>query len=272
MKIGDIEITPLVDGEFFAPALEAYPTTTEADWEPHKRWLTHDGKIRLEIGCFLIATGDRRMLVDTGLGTLKIGEDGRYSFTGGRLIDELAKSGLATDDITDVVFTHLHFDHVGWATQQGSVVFNNATYRCDSKDWAHFVGPNGDGEAGRKLSPAADRVETFDGQVTLAPGVDTMPTPGHTPGHTALVISSGTKRAVLLGDAVHCPVELDELEWDGLGDVDPALAKRTRAAMIDELERPDTIVSAAHFPGLEFGRILRGEGKSLWNTSGHAGA
>lgn len=258
MKIGDIEIIPLIDGEFSAPALEAYPSTTAADWEPHKRWLTHDGRLQMAIGCFLVRTGDRLVLIDAGLGTLKL----EY-FTGGHLLDELARSGVTTDDITDVVFSHLHFDHVGWATQQGSIIFNNATYRCDAKDWAHFVG-DGKGEASRKLNPVADRVETFDGSTTLAPGVDTLPTPGHTPGHTALVISSGTDRAVLLGDAAHCPVELDELEWEGLGDVDPDLAKRTRAAMFDELEKPNTLVSAAHFPGLEFGRVLRGEGKAAW--------
>jgi glyoxylase-like metal-dependent hydrolase (beta-lactamase superfamily II) len=269
MKIGDIEITPLVDGELSVPATAAYPSTTEADWEPHKRWLTHDGRIELTIGCFLIRTAGRAILVDAGLGR-NIEGDG-WRFAGGRLIDDLAAHGLSPVDITDVVFTHLHFDHVGWAAQQGQVVFTNATFRCDSKDWAHFVGPKGDGEASGKLNPVADRLEAFDGQTTLAPGVDTMPTPGHTPGHTALVVSSGTARAILLGDAVHCPVELEELEWDGLGDVDAALAKRTREAMLDELERPGTIASAAHFPGLIFGRVLRGEGKPSWTTSGPAG-
>jgi len=263
MKIGDIELTPLIDGEFAAPATQAYPSTTEADWEPHRRWLTHDGKIEMSIGCFLIRTAGRLVLVDAGLGTLEI-----PTFTGGRLLDELAKIDLTPDDITDVVFTHLHFDHVGWATQHGEVIFKNATYRCDEKDWAHFVGTDGTGEASRKMNPAADRVETFTGSTTLAPGLDTLPTPGHTPGHTALVVSDGTQRAILLGDAAHCPVELDELEWEGLGDVDPALAKRTRAAMFDELEKPNTLVSAAHFPGLEFGRVLRAQGKAAWVSGG----
>jgi glyoxylase-like metal-dependent hydrolase (beta-lactamase superfamily II) len=172
---------------------------------------------------------------------------------------------VKTGDITDVVFTHLHFDHVGWATAEGEIVFENATYHCDTKDWTHFVG-DGNGEAARKLNPVAERLETFDGQATLASGVDTMPTPGHTPGHTALVISDGTERAILLGDAAHCPIELDETEWEGLGDVDKDLARRTRNAMLDELERPGTVSSAPHFPGLQFGRVLRAEGKARWVT------
>ena len=261
MNVGEIQITPLIDGELVAPASIAYPSMTEADWAPHKRWLTHDGNIELAVGCFVVSIGDRKFLIDAGLGTIK-----PQGFTGGRLLDELKANDLTTDDITDVVFTHLHFDHVGWATQQGEIVFKNATYRCDSKDWSHFVAPGGTGEATRKLAPVADRLETFDGQTTLAPGLDTLPTPGHTPGHTALVVSSGTERAILLGDAAHCPVELDETEWEGLGDVDPALAKRTRIAMLDELEKPGTIASAAHFPGLEFGRVLRANGKAQWTV------
>jgi glyoxylase-like metal-dependent hydrolase (beta-lactamase superfamily II) len=260
MRIGDLELLPLLDGEFSAPASELYPNTSMSDWEPHKRWLTHDGRIELAIGCFLVRTGGRRVLIDAGLGTVKV-----EGFTGGRLLDELKANGEWAETVTDVIFTHLHFDHVGWATQKGAIVFPNATYRCHSADWAHFVDADGALGGGRKkLLPLIDRLETFDGQATLAPGVDALPTPGHTPGHTALVISSGTERAMLLGDAAHCPIELEEAEWEGLGDVDPEAAKRTRNAMMRELEESGTPASAAHFPGLQFGRVIRAEGRAQW--------
>jgi glyoxylase-like metal-dependent hydrolase (beta-lactamase superfamily II) len=267
MRVGEIEIVALKDGEARMAPTQAYPTSTNADWVPHKRWLNHDGQLEIPIGCFLIRTGGRLVLVDAGLGTIQA-----PGFTGGRLLDELARAGVKPADVSDVVFTHLHFDHVGWATQQGSVVFTNATYRCHVDDWAHFVtgstgsgeGVNAPGAGARKLMPLQDRLEAFDGPATIAPGIDTLPTPGHTPGHTALVISSGAERAMLLGDATHCPVELEQSEWDGLGDVDPALAKRTRAAMFAELERSGTPATAAHFPGLAFGRVLRAEGKAQW--------
>lgn len=260
MRIGELDVLPLLDGEFRAPPTRMYENTTEADWEPHKRWLTHDGMIELAIGCFLVRSGDRRVLIDAGLGTVQV-----EGFTGGWLLDELKANDLTPDDVTDVVFTHLHFDHVGWATQQGSIVFPKATYRCHSADWAHFV--EGDGAMGggrRKLEPLTDRLELFDGQTTIAPGIDTLPTPGHTPGHTALVLSSGTERAMLLGDAAHCPIELEDAEWDGLGDVDPVAAKRTREAMMRELEASGVPASAAHFPGLQFGRLVRAEGRAQW--------
>ena len=79
-----------------------------------------------------------------------------------------------------------------------------------------------------------------------------------------VVVSSGTARALLLGDVVHCPVELLDEEWAGMGDVDPELAKRTRNAMARELEGTDVPVAAAHFPGLQFGKLLVANGKRQW--------
>ena len=91
-----------------------------------------------------------------------------------------------------------------------------------------------------------------------------MTAPGHTPGSTIVVLSSGDARALLLGDVVHCPVELLDDEWAGVGDVDPALAQRTRVALAQELEGSSTPVAAAHFPGMQFGRLLGAQGTRRW--------
>ena len=69
---------------------------------------------------------------------------------------------------------------------------------------------------------------------------------------------------MLLGDVVHCPVELLDDEWAGMGDLDPALAARTREAMAREIEGSRIPVAGAHFPGMQFGRLLRAEGKRSW--------
>src|SRR5262249_47648687 len=87
---------------------------------------------------------------------------------------------------------------------------------------------------------------------------------GHTPGSTIIVLSSGTARAMLIGDVVHCPVELIDDEWAGLADVDPAMAQRARASLAAEVEGTDVPVAAAHFPGLQFGRLLVGNGRRTW--------
>ena len=259
MRIGEITVDPVFDARALLPATAAFAGTTDEDWAPHRHLLTDDGMLQLDMGGFLVRSGERILLVDTGLGSIDFGGSG---FEGGKLLDSLAVLGITPPDITDVVFTHLHFDHVGWATSHGEVVFPNATYRCDARDWAHFVGP--DPGATKKLAPIESRLESWDTKATLLPGVDMMTAPGHTPGSTIIVLSSGTERAMLLGDVVHCPIELIDEEWAGMGDVDPELAKRTRNALARELEGTDIPVAAAHFPGMVFGRLMRAEGKRHW--------
>jgi hypothetical protein len=80
-----------------------------------------------------------------------------------------------------------------------------------------------------------------------------------------VVLSSGADRALLLGDAITCPIQLDEPTWHSIADVDPALADRTRERLWRELEADRTIGSGAHFPELQFGRVLSGAGRR-WVT------
>jgi glyoxylase-like metal-dependent hydrolase (beta-lactamase superfamily II) len=256
MRVGDLEILPVHDGIALMPATEAYAGTTDEQWAPHRQFLTDDGKLPIAIGGFLIRSANHVVLVDAGVG--RVGG----IFQGGQFLDSLAAYGVQPEDVTDVVFTHLHFDHVGWATQQGRIVFPNATYRCDTSDWDHFVGP--DPGATKKLSPLQSQLEPWSTSGPLLPGIDTMVAPGHTPGSTIIVVSSGAQRALLLGDVVHCPVELLDDEWAGMADVDPELAKRTRVALAREIEGTGVPVAAAHFPGLEFGRLLAAEGRRSW--------
>lgn len=268
MKVGDLTIDGVVDGIARAVPSEAFRWGASADvpgkglddedWAPHRGFLADDGMLEMALGGFLLrGGGDRVVLVDAGLGPLS-----RGVFQGGALLDSLAALGVSPPDVTDVVFTHLHFDHVGWATQQGTPVFENAVYRCHEHDWSHFV--PADERATRKLSPLESRLELWDGDGPLLPGIDVRSAPGHTPGSTIVVLSSGEERALLLGDVVHCPVELLDDEWATIGDVDAALARRTRTALAKELEGGDVPVAAAHFPGLEFGRLVTGATGRRW--------
>jgi glyoxylase-like metal-dependent hydrolase (beta-lactamase superfamily II) len=153
-------------------------------------------------------------------------------------------------------------------------VFPNAVYRCDQRDWDYWIAGPEDAIRGvpkefaalqkQALAPAADRFSTWANNGAVLPGINVVHAPGHTPGSAIVVISSGNERAMLLGDAVHCPVELLEDEWTGLGDVDPGLARRTRVAMARELEGSGIPAAGAHFPGMNFGRLLKGEGRRRW--------
>lgn len=261
MNIGDLIVEPIFDG-----VMKAKPTnfkgTTDEMWAPHRRFLDPDGMVELALGGFLVrAPGDRLILVDAGIGPGSGISAGGNQFSGGELLNSLAAKGVQPADVTDVLFTHLHFDHVGWASQKGSIVFPNATYRCDSRDWHHFLENE---RVQSAVGPVTDRLTTWDGSGPIVGGIDAMAAPGHTPGSTIIVLSSGTARGLLLGDVVHCPVELLDDEWAGLGDVDPELARRTRNALAREIEGTDVPVAAAHFPGMVFGRLLAAQGKRAW--------
>jgi glyoxylase-like metal-dependent hydrolase (beta-lactamase superfamily II) len=263
MKIGNIEILPVLDGVGHEVAAEVLsrPGVDDA-WSCHPGTTDADGVLHLDLGGFLVRTGDRTVLVDAGVGTIN---NGKYA--GGGFLDALREHGVDTEDVTDVVFTHLHFDHVGWATKKGQIVFPNATYRVHVDDWAHFVeSPDAEPGAVRKLSPLVSQLETFESEVALAPGLTARPAPGHTPGSTVFVVSSGDRRALLLGDVVHSVVELAERDWEAVFDVDPVAARAVRNALADEVADSTDLVVGAHFPGLRFGRVVTALGNRTFRA------
>lgn len=275
MRVGEIEVLPVIDTTFAAPPslIYSYADRTEDEaWEPHRQLLNDQGLLEQSIGGFLIrGRGDQLTLVDLGLG-----ENEMVGISGGALLNSLAMHGVAPDQVTDVVFTHLHLDHIGWATKDGAVMFPNATYRCDVADWDFFVTNFSADESAETsdyfakgfeyfqlqrdlLLPIRDQLELWSSDGPILHGLDAMRIPGHTPGSTIIVMSDHGERALLLGDVAHCPVELVDDEWECLADVDPQLATRARNALVRELEDQDLPMAAAHFPGLRFGRLLHGQ-------------
>jgi glyoxylase-like metal-dependent hydrolase (beta-lactamase superfamily II) len=268
LQVGSFEILPVLDATFKAPPRTTYlgePASDEV-WEQHRYLLDDDGNIEGSMGGFLIrgGGGDRVALVDLGLGN-----NDMLSARGGAMLDSLRAWGYGPEDVTDVLFTHLHLDHVGWASVDGKVVFPNATYRCDVADWDHWVrntpvfkNPQSNHFMQMQkdlVEPAESQLETWDRDGPVLPGIDILRIPGHTPGSSMIVVSDAGQRAMMIGDVVHCAVELTQDEWDGFADVDPVQAKAARNAWAREMEGVDVPVAAAHFGGLKFGRILPGE-------------
>jgi glyoxylase-like metal-dependent hydrolase (beta-lactamase superfamily II) len=276
LSVGSLQVIPVDDGigrvtpaELLAAGGAGPGGDTGWEREEHRVFLDAEGRLEMPLGAFVVTTGDRILLVDTGYGPQAppTVEDA------GSLLSHLADHGVEAGDVSDVVFTHLHADHIGWASVDGVAVFPHATYRCDARDWAYFVEGADDlntpdlpyrQTARRLLAPLADRVELWTGDTTLAPGVDAMEAPGHTPGNTIIALSSGPARALLLGDVVHCPAQLLDADLGRVADVDPVLARRTAERIAREIENDGTTVAGAHFAGLAFGRLLPAEGRRRW--------
>jgi glyoxylase-like metal-dependent hydrolase (beta-lactamase superfamily II) len=255
MKIGELEIIPISDGEAKMPP-GYFPN---ADWSVHQDLLNEEGVLVIPLGCFLVRTAGTTVLVDAGLGPVE-----SPFMNGGNLPGGLEAAGTKPSDIDIVLCTHLHIDHIGWLVREGMPFFPNARVRFSVKDWDHFVVAGDKADFTRQaieVLDAAGGVDVIHEDTSVTTGVDTLHAPGHTPGHLCVVLSSGTERAVLLGDAITCPIQVQETEWQAISDVDPDLARQSRESLFRELETSGSMTVAAHFPGLQFGRVLAGKGK-----------
>jgi glyoxylase-like metal-dependent hydrolase (beta-lactamase superfamily II) len=269
--IGDIRVTYLPDGETRLAPTAFFPASTEEGWKLHPEWLDEEGRLLVSIGSFLLQSGDRNVLVDTGFGPRHVEFPGFGPFDGGRLLQSLAQAVVEPGDIDTVVYTHLHLDHVNASVRRDdetwSLAFPNARFLIRESEWNQWAGKNDPAGIYQETEEAIrDRVELFDSDRTIAPGVSVMSTPGHTPGHNSIVVSSGAERGVILGDVVHCPVQLEEEEWGCVFDVDAALARSTRDKLLAELEGSATLVASGHFSDFSFGRVMRGQGRRLWTV------
>lgn len=292
MRIGDIEVSPLIDGEAVVPGTAFYPNMQESDWDPYVDLLepVFGQCLHLNtLGGYLVRAGDRVVVVDGGAGPQP-----KWPFAGGGFRSALAATGLNRSDVTDVIFTHLHFDHIGWASVDGRPYFPNATYHVDERDWNWFLSPDfgftdeeitnsidrlelsanycypeNDAPAIR-LRPIADRIEFFraDDELELLPGVVALDGSGHTPGQVVLELRSDGERGLLLGDLVHAQPELvddnERGQWHFISHTDHEVAhaavERFRKRMWDE----KIPAAGGHFPGLRWGRVVQDGGKRVW--------
>ena len=173
-----------------------------------------------------------------------------------------------------VVMTHLHRDHVGWNVlregQRYVPTFPNARYWMSRKDWetSHQpdVQPQRYPNAPTCVWPLEELglIEFMQGEHSITRELTAVPTPGHTPGHVSILITSQGQRALVLGDAAHSPAQVEEPDWVSRADMDPELTRQTRRALLDRLEREEILVMAGHFEAPGFGRVVRLNGRRYW--------
>lgn len=203
----------------------------------------------LGVDALLVKLPGRTVLIDTGLGPKAHGV----------LLASLAAAGVAPSQVTDVLVTHSHPDHVGGLVRaDGGLAFPRATVRMMAAEWRFMQA---------KAAPAlvqaiAPRVRTFAPGAAVLPGITAVPLPGHTPGHSGYEIRSGAARLLDIGDTAHSAiVSLAHPEWSIGYDTDDAAAKATRRAELARLAASHEPVFAPHFPFPGIGRVVvRGGG------------
>ena len=271
VQIGRVEIVALLDTPLGGPLDMIFPTVPEPAWEPYREIYPRswDGsQFSHNAQCYLLVTPTERVLVDTGLG---LGPHAMLGGATGALIEELGGAGTAPDEIGRVVFTHLHGDHIGWTVRDGAATFPAARHLVPHADWAHFRAPDG-GEADPVVAAQIEPLEEMglldlvEGERAVTPELTLVPTPGHTPGHQSLLVSSGGERALILGDVANHPAQVEEIGWSPIFDGDAEAAANTRRGVMERLEEGGDLVAAGHFPHPGFGHIVRLDGRRIFRA------
>lgn len=260
-RVGDIVLTAVSDG-FLEGSMAVLQNITVEESSAILRAAFRPVPRQTQLNCFLIHSGGRLALVDTGAGT-------HMQKTSGQLPRNLAAAGVAPGDIDTVLLTHMHPDHSnGLAGPAGEALFPNAELVMNAAEHAYWLDEAIEAEvirtgqgvtsAGpyfpmgrRQIAPYRDRMRLFTGGEVF-PGVTAMPLPGHTPGHTGYLIASGGESLLIWGDIFHVPeVQVARPEVTIQFDVDPAQAAATRRRMLDLVAAERTHIAGMHlhFPG-----------------------
>jgi glyoxylase-like metal-dependent hydrolase (beta-lactamase superfamily II) len=270
MMLGDFEVTVLNDGTLSLPA-SVMTNTTEAETEKALAQNFLKSPFDASVNAFLINTGAKLVLIDTGCGSL-------MGPTAGNLLTNLKAAGYRPEQIDEVYLTHMHPDHAGGLIAEGKLAFPNAVLRANQREADFWLN-----EANLEKSPAAmkdffkgamasvnpyiaaGKFKPFEGDTQLVPGIEVIAAPGHTPGHSIYSIESRGQKMVLWGDLVHvAAVQFREPSVTVQFDVDSQSAAMQRQRAYADAAKAGYLVGTAHlsFPGIGH---LRAEGKAyVW--------
>ncbi len=261
-RVGDFKITALLDGYFEMPTnfIKGYDekAAKASTKQSYRRFTT--GSVSVPVNAYVINTGKELILL--GGGTPKF-----MGATLGQLPANMAAAGINPDDITKVMLTHTHPDHVAaFTTKNGSKAFKNAKLILSETEW-NFIHNDKVRDASPKdfksmidyaraaLAPyKADR-QTFKGATELFAGITSSPLPGHTPGHTGYELNSKGEKLFFWGDVTHfSTLQFANPDWKVIFDADPELAKKTRHAIFERASAERLAIAGAHvdFPGIGY--------------------
>ncbi|MGH7931694.1 MAG: MBL fold metallo-hydrolase [Candidatus Binataceae bacterium] len=238
----------------------------EGDWL--KPFTDDNGRFRLSIHALVVESEGRRIVVDTCVGNDKK-RPGFADWNDLHLpfLAEFDKAGFTRESIDTVVCTHLHLDHVGWNTtlDNGRWVptFPKARYLMGQREWDHWSKFDGSADFKNPIEDSvrpvidAGQAELVQPDLKITSEVWLEPTPGHTPGHMSVRISSGGENAVITGDLIHHPIQIAHPDWICGFDVDPKLGSDTRKNFVERFCDQPIQVIGTHFAGPTAGHIVR---------------
>ncbi|PKA39501.1 MBL fold metallo-hydrolase [Rhizobium sullae] len=292
MTLGDFEITALSDGTHPFPVHTVLTKASSADGKMLPLDQSSPGEadallaesrlavpIAGSINAFLINTGSKLILIDSGAGTL-------YGNCCGRLIDNLRAAGYNAEQIDEIYLTHLHADHVGGIAPGGKIAFPNAIVRASRADADYWLKDANESAAPSLLKSMfegdraslepyieAGRFKPFGYDEELTPGIRPIASPGHTPGHSFYDVESRGEKLLLWGDVVHvAPVQFPDPGVTVAYDSDAGMAENERLAIFADAAQKGYWIGAAHisFPGL--GHVNAKDGHFFWIAANYDAA
>jgi glyoxylase-like metal-dependent hydrolase (beta-lactamase superfamily II) len=256
-KIGDIVVTAISDG-YIDGNLDLLKNV---DVDRARDILVNAFRPvrRVAINTFLVQTNGKKVLIDTGTG-------GSLGPTNGWLVRNLAAAGVDVKDVDAVVLTHMHPDHSAGLTDTstGKPIFPNAElvmheaeprYWLDDAEYARASDERAKAmfdHSRAQIAPYKSRTRLFSGGGEVFPGVVAEHIPGHTPGHSGFMISSGGEELLIWGDVVHVPeIQVALPDTGVIFDVDFEQAKKSRKRILDWVTKDRLLVAGMHlhYPG-----------------------
>jgi glyoxylase-like metal-dependent hydrolase (beta-lactamase superfamily II) len=276
VKLGEFQLTVVSDGARPIPLPPRFVLnhTNEEVLEVAEAAGMPKGEVVGPFNPMVVDTGSKRVLIDTGYGTL--------SPTVGRLPKSLAMAGIDPNSIDVVLISHMHGDHInGIRTSDGSLAFQNAEIMVPAVDWAFWMSDDNMARAPEGFinwsfgltrtvfSDIKDRVTRFDWGQEIAPGITAIETAGHTPGHTSFVIQSGPGRMLFQADVSNVPeLFVRHPDWQLAFDTDPERAVATRHRIYGMAVAEKLLLCGYHFPFPGFGFIEKaGNGYRVISTA-----
>jgi len=265
LTIGDITIDTLSDGHLTLPQAATFGDATAEDLAPilQQYGIAADAPLMPDCNVTLVRDGERTILFDVGAGP-------DFMATAGKLSVALDAIGVSPDDITHIVFTHAHPDHLwGVLDDFDEPFFPNATYMIGKTEWDYWIAPETVDKIGaerttfavgakRRLEALEDNITFLEDGEEILPNIAARGTFGHTPGHMAFQVGAGTESVMILGDCIgnhHVAFARPDLASGSDQDADMGIA--TRTMLLDQLASEQMHLIGFHLPYPGIGRAER---------------